>query len=118
MQIFQDAYTLDLFREPGEPRVFDELRLFYRLRNVLREPLGLDVSLMVSGRVYYIRSKNRNEPEAFAVYDPHYQVRDASKLYDQEGKVALRIERLSGHGYPNLRALSGPIGPLEWWPEV
>ena len=87
---------MKLIREEGDRRMKSESDLFYRLRNVLRRR-GEDVikkemskdGHMVSDGIYYVRSRNVRRPDAYAIYDSNYAVRDSAEEFNREGEVTL-----------------------------
>ncbi len=114
MRIRYDGHAAILEREEGESRVRNESDLFFRLRNVLRAQ-GYDVikkemsedGHMISEGVFYVRTRNMESRNSFALFDAQYATRDAAFDYNEKVGVTLRIEGRS----PERRG-----GPKDWRP--
>jgi len=60
--------------------------------NVIKKEMIKD-GHMVSVGIYYVRSRNMAKPDAFAIWDSSYAVRDVAKDFNSGGPVTLSLKR-------------------------
>lgn len=114
---------IQIKRVAGESRVRNEAEVYYRLMDFLRER-GYDVVMRpmqevghVDPDLYYVRSKNEEDPEAFGIYDPSYQTRSLKDDFNLWGYVNLEVAALNeGDPPPKLRL--GNEGMFDWRPPM
>ena len=99
MRVELGKYHCTTTREEGDPKIYSESLLLYRVKQELIKQ-GYDVikkrmwkdGHLVDDTQSYIRSRKDNK-DSFAIWDTSYAIRFTYEDYNKDGELELTVER-------------------------
>jgi len=94
-------------REKGDKHPKDESHLLYQVKtelnrqgyDLIKKRMQKDGHLMGIETTQYLRGRDTKAKKCLAIYDGNWAIRDAAKLYREEGSIRFMVEDLNGSNH-------------------